>query len=73
MADGLDIDAMLARFKMRADAVRARQVPPVEGEARKAFIEQSRLDFQDYALLADATGTIEDGVLVLRVDLRPSS
>ena len=71
MADGLDIDAMLARFKVRAEAVRGRQVPPVEGEARKAFIEQSRLDFQDYAIIADATGEMVDGVLVLRVDLRP--
>jgi hypothetical protein len=71
MADGLDIDAMLQRFKLRAEAVRSRQVPPVEGEARKAFIDQSRLDFQDFAILSDATGTIEDGVLVLRVDLRP--
>lgn len=71
MSDGLDIDAMLARFKARAEAVRARQVPPVEGEARRAFIEQSRLDFQDFAILADASGAIEDGVLVLRVDLRP--
>ena len=71
MADGLDIDAMLARFKLRADAVRGRQVPPVEGEARKAFIEQSRLDFQDFAIIADAQVELEDGVLVLRVDLRP--
>lgn len=73
MADGLDIDAMLARFKVRAEAVRARQVPPVEGEARRAFIEQSRLDFQDFAIISDADATIEDGVLVLRVDLRPES
>jgi len=71
MSDGLDIDAMLARFKVRAEAVRSRQVPPVEGEARRAFIEQSRLDFQDFAILADATAAVEDGVLVLRVDLRP--
>ena len=71
MADGLDIDAMLARFKLRADAVRGRQVPPVEGEARKAFIEQSRLDFQDFAIIADADATLEDGILTLRIDLRP--
>lgn len=73
MADGLDIDAMIKRFRLRAEAVRARQVPPVEGEARKAFIEQSRLDFQDFAILADAQGSVEDGVLVLRVDLRPKA
>jgi len=73
MADGLDIDAMIQRFRLRAEAGRARQVPPVEGEARKAFIEQSRLDFQDFAILADAQGSVEDGVLVLRVDLRPKA
>jgi hypothetical protein len=67
----LDIDAMIDRFRVRADAVRGRQVPPIEGEARKAFIEQSRLDFQDFALLADATGELVDGVLTFRVDLRP--
>lgn len=71
MAEGLDIDAMLARFKLRAEAVKGRQVPPVEGEARKAFIDQSRLDFQDFAIIADAAGELEDGVLVLRIDLRP--
>ena len=73
MADGLDIDAMIKRFRLRAEAVRGRQVPPVEGEARKAFIEQSRLDFQDFAILADAQGSVEDGVLALRVDLRPKA
>ncbi|MFN8053480.1 MAG: hypothetical protein U0Q22_18725 [Acidimicrobiales bacterium] len=73
MADGLDIDAMLDRFRMRAEAVRARQVPPVEGEARKAFIEQSRLDFMDFAMMADAQAELVDGVLTLRVDLRPKS
>ena len=71
MADGLDIDAMIKRFRLRAEAVRGRQVPPVEGEARKAFIEQSRLDFQDFAIIADADATLEDGILTLRIDLRP--
>lgn len=71
MAEGLDVDAMLARFRQRAAAVKARQVPPVEGEARRAFIEQSRLDFQDFAIVGDATAELVDGVLTLRVDLRP--
>lgn len=71
MADGLDIDAMLERFRSRAQAVKSRQVPPVEGAARKAFIDQSRLDFQDFAIIGDATAELDDGVLVLRVDLRP--
>jgi hypothetical protein len=30
-----------------------------------------QLDYQDFAMLGDATGALEDGVLVLRVDLRP--
>lgn len=71
MTDSLDVDAMIARFRGRAAAVRARQVPPVEGEARRAFVEQSKLDFQDFAILGDAEGELVDGVLTLRVDLRP--
>ena len=31
------------------------------------------MDFQDFALIGDATATVEDGILVLRVDLRPDS
>jgi len=62
---------MLGRFRERAAAVKKRPLPPVAGEERQAFIEQAKLDFQDYAIIGDATGTIEDGFLVLRVDLRP--
>jgi hypothetical protein len=71
MTDGFDVDAMIQRFKERAKAVRSRGVPPLEGAERKRFIEQARLDFMDYAMLGDATATIEDGILTLRVDLRP--
>lgn len=71
MAEELDVDAMIQRFRDRAKAVRNRGVPPLEGEDRKRFIEQARLDYMDYAMLADAEGGLEDGVLVLRVDLRP--
>ena len=71
MAEGLDVDAMLARFRDRAAAVRNRPLPPVAGEERTLFIEQAQRDFQDFAIIGDAEGAIEDGVLVLRVDLRP--
>ena len=71
MPDELDVDAMIQRFKDRAKAVRSRGVPPLEGAERKRFIEQARLDFMDYAMLGDATASIEDGILTLRVDLRP--
>ena len=73
MGDALDVDAMLRRFKERAQAVRNRPMPPLEGPDRKRFVERMQLDFQDFAMLADATGTLEDGILVLRVDLRPDA
>lgn len=71
MAEGLDIDAMLQRFRDRAAAVRDRPLPPIAGEERTKFVRQAQLDFQDYAIIGDAVGTVEDGFLVLRVDLRP--
>jgi len=62
---------MIKRFAERADAVKKRPMPPVEGEGRRHFIEQSKVDFQDFAMLADAEATLDDGVLTLRIDLRP--
>lgn len=72
MADELDVDAMIERFRERAAAVRQRNLPPVAGEERTAFIKQAQVDFQDFALIGDARAAIEEGFLVLRVDLRPS-
>jgi hypothetical protein len=72
VSDSLDIDAMLERFRERAKAVRSRPMPPVEGPERKRIIDRAQVDFMDYAIIGDAQGTLEDGVLVLRVDLRPS-
>jgi hypothetical protein len=62
---------MIQRFRDRADAVRRRALPPVEGPERLLFIEASKIDFQDYAMLGDATATLEDGILRLEIDLRP--
>jgi hypothetical protein len=70
--DQLDVDAMLARFRERAAAVERRNMPPVAGDERQRFIEQAQLDFQDFAINADATWTFDNGVLTLTVDLRPS-
>jgi hypothetical protein len=72
MAEELDVEAMIARFRERADAVRRRGIPPVEGEERRRIMRQMRLDFQDFAMLGDASGSLEDGILTLRVDLRPA-
>lgn len=73
MADSLDVDAMLQRFRDRAHAVRNRPLPPIAGEERTRFIEQAQLDFQDFAIIGDATAELVDGVLTLRVDLRPDA
>lgn len=71
MADDFDVDALVARFKERAKAVRSRGVPPLEGADRRRFVDRMQIDYQDFAMLGDATASLEDGVLVLRVDLRP--
>jgi hypothetical protein len=63
-------DDMITRFKERAVAVRRRPLPPVAGEERQHFIAQAQVDFQDFAMIGDATASVEDGVLVLRIDLR---
>ena len=72
MADGLDVDAMIQRFRDRAEAVKTRPLPPVAGDERTKFVKQAQADFQDYAIIGDAAAAIEDGVLVLRIDLRPA-
>jgi hypothetical protein len=66
-----DPAAMVERFRTRAAAVRSRGLPPIEGPERKRFAEQAQLDYMDYAMLGDAEVALEDGILTLRVDLRP--
>ena len=71
MPDEFDIPAMVQRFRERAQAVRNRGMPPVEGADRRRIMQQMQLDYQDFAMVGDATGAVEDGFLVLRIDLRP--
>lgn len=71
MSEQLDVESMVHRFRDRAKAVKERPLPPVAGEERTRFIRQAQQDYQDFAIIGDAEGTVEDGVLVLRVDLRP--
>ena len=73
MAQDLDIDAMLNRFRERARAVRQRGLPPLEGPERKRFMDQARTDYMDYAMVGDATAKLENGILTLQIDLRPES
>jgi len=70
VADEFDAEAMIQRFRKRADAVRSRPLPPVAGPDKKRFQEQAQLDYMDFAIVGDATATLEDGILTLRVDLR---
>ncbi|MEO6121357.1 MAG: hypothetical protein ABIW46_05240 [Acidimicrobiales bacterium] len=72
MADeDFDVPAMIERFRDRAKAVRNRGLPPVEGPDRRRFLEQTQRDYMDFAMLGDADGQLEDGILTLRIDLRP--
>ena len=65
-----DVDALIARFRDRAHAVKGRPLPPVAGAERDRFIEQARADYMDFAIIGDAEGSLDDGILTLRVDLR---
>jgi len=71
MATEFDVEAMIARFRERSQAVKKRNLPPVAGAERTRLVQQAQTDFQDFAIIGDAEGAIEDGLLVLRVDLRP--
>jgi hypothetical protein len=71
VAEQFDVQAMIERFRQRAQAVRNRGLPPIEGPERRRFMEQAQLDFQDFAMLGDAEASLEEGILTLRVDLRP--
>jgi len=65
----LDMDDFLGRFADRAQAVKERGVPPLEGQARKVFIEAAEKDYLDYSLIASATWSVDEGELVLRIPL----
>lgn len=64
-----DVDAFIARFRDRAEAVKERGIPPLEGEARRAFIEHAELDHTDFALVGTASWSVEEGHLLLRIPL----
>jgi len=65
----LDVDALIERFRNRAQAVKDRPLPPVAGSERKKFVDQAETDYMDYALVGNASWSVEDGHLVLRIPL----
>ncbi len=68
-----DPQEMVTRFRERAEAVRTRGMPPIEGAERQRFREQAQRDFADFAMIGDAEAELVDGILTLRIDLRPGS
>jgi hypothetical protein len=73
MSAAFDPNDMILRFRERAEAVKRRGFPPVEGPERQLFIDAANLDFQDFAMLGDATASLDDGILRLEIDLRAQS
>jgi hypothetical protein len=73
MADTFDPASMITRFQERAAAVRKRNLPPVGGEERQRFLKQAETDYMDFAMIGDAKASLDDGILTLRIDLRPPS
>ena len=60
---------MIERFGERAESIKKSNMPPLEGEMRLKWIRQRNVDYQDFAILADASGHIDEGVLHLYIDL----
>ena len=71
MPAAFDPNEMVLRFQQRAEAVRTRGMPPIEGPERVRFREQAQRDFTDFAMIGDAEVELVDGILTLRIDLRP--
>jgi hypothetical protein len=64
-----DVDAFLERFRGRAAAVQERGIPPLEGPARRLYVEAAEQDHTDYSLVASAAWSVEGDELVLRIRL----
>lgn len=64
-----DVEAFKERFRHRAEAVRDRGVPPLEGEARRKFLAAAQQDYVDYSLVADSSIAVEGSELVIRIPL----
>jgi hypothetical protein len=64
-----DVQAFKDRFRARATSVEERGIPPLEGDARRRYIESAQQDFVDFSLIADAEVSVEGETLVLRLPL----
>ena len=69
MENEFDIEAMVQRFQARAAAVK-KEISRLLAVKSDNFIEQAQQDYMDYAIIGDAKGSLVDGVLTLKIDLR---
>ena len=64
------VDDMVARFAERALSIQKNdRMPPLEGAMRKKWIDQRNIDFQDNKMFSYAEGSLDEGILCLRIDL----
>ena len=68
--DNLNTEEMIQRFQKRAEAVKSRNMPPVAGAERLAFLKQAEVDYFDYSIIADSKISLDGGILT--IDLRPA-
>jgi len=64
-----DVDAFIERFRQRALAVRERGIPPLEGQARRQYVEAAEQDHTDFSLVGAASWSVDGPDLVLRIPL----
>ena len=65
--------AMVERFRAPGRGRPVTGSPAHQGPDRQRFIEQAQADFMDFAMVADAEPELKDGILTLRIDLRPTT
>lgn len=64
-------DSFRSRFVERAEAIKHAGMPPLEGAMRLQWLNQRKLDYQDFSMVGDCEITLSDRVLTLTLDLRP--
>ena len=64
-----NVDDFLNRYKERAEAVKKRYIPPVEGDDRMAFIKQAESDYQDFMMIADSEIEVTEEYLIFKYKL----
>ena len=64
-------DSFRSRFVERANVIQQAGMPPLEGAMRLQWLNQRKLDYQDFLMVSDCEVVLSDRVLTLTLDLRP--